>query len=124
MGDPPSQAWDFRLRAAADQDEYCRVPGRSWVPPILEDLVLAARNTPLSRYYPFTSHASLRFGTGPRWWLGDGEVLAHAIALVPEGRYLVHTQASPDRPPTVALETADAEEALARLAEPAAASSS
>ncbi|MEV7602968.1 hypothetical protein AB0O91_36940 [Kitasatospora sp. NPDC089797] len=114
MSDSLSQAWDFQTRAAAEQDDLCRTPGRSWVPPILRDLVLAARNTSLSRYHPFTSHATLRFSTGPTWWLGDADVLAVAIALVPEGRYLVHTRSPHDGTFTAQLETPDADEAAAR----------
>ncbi|MFG2819748.1 hypothetical protein ACGFX4_10005 [Kitasatospora sp. NPDC048365] len=113
MSDSLSEAWDFLTQAAAEQDDGCRIPGRSWVPPILEDLVLAARNTSLSRYYPFTSHARLRFSTGPESWIGNGDDLAVGIALVPEGRYLVCTQASHDAPVFVRLETADADEAAA-----------
>ncbi|MFE4514633.1 hypothetical protein ACFRMQ_10650 [Kitasatospora sp. NPDC056783] len=114
LSDSLSEAWDFQAEAAAEQDDLCRLPGRSWVPPILSDLILAARHTSLSRYYPFTSHATLRFGTGPRWWLGDGEVLTVAIALVPEGRYLVHTRTSHDGLPLAELETASAGEAAAK----------
>ncbi|MFD8783643.1 DUF6193 family natural product biosynthesis protein [Kitasatospora sp. NPDC059599] len=116
MSDPLSEAWDFQIRAAADQDDSCRIPGRSWVPPILHDLVLAARRTSLSRYYPFTSHATLRFSTGPQWWAGDGDVLAVAVALVPEGRYLVCTLPTADGVSSVEeLETASADEAVARV---------
>ncbi|MEV7186584.1 DUF6193 family natural product biosynthesis protein [Kitasatospora sp. NPDC093102] len=113
MNDPLSEAWDFQARAAAEQDDLCRIPGGSWIPPILQDLVLAARSTSLSRYYPFTSHATLRFSTGPQWWLGDGDILAVAIALVPEGRYLVYTQTSHDGPSSAGLETTSADEAAA-----------
>ncbi|MFE7528071.1 hypothetical protein ACFU7Y_20485 [Kitasatospora sp. NPDC057542] len=114
MSDPLSEAWDFQTQAAAEQDDLCRIPGRSWVPPILQDLVLAARNTSLGRYYPFTSHASLRFSTGPQWWLGDGDILAIAIALVPEGRYLVYVQTSHDGSYSAELETTSADEAAAK----------
>ncbi|MGW2874159.1 hypothetical protein DR950_15190 [Kitasatospora xanthocidica] len=114
MTDPLSEAWDFQAQAAAEQDDFGRTSGGSWIPPILRDLVLAARSTSLSRYYPFTSHATLRFSTGPQWWLGSGDVLAIGIALVPEGRYLVYTQTSHDEPFSVELETTGADEAAAR----------
>ncbi len=54
-------------------------------PPILA--VLVARmggTTRWGRFYPYTSHAALAFSTGPRHWLGEGEVLPVATELVPE----------------------------------------
>ncbi|GAA1223129.1 hypothetical protein GCM10009665_11780 [Kitasatospora nipponensis] len=114
MSDPPSEAWDFRIRAAEIEDESHRRPGASWVPPILTDLVLAARRTPLSCYYPFTSHVTLRFATGPTWWTGDGTVLPVNIGLVPGGGYVVYTRALLEDPAVVELETAGADEAVAK----------
>ncbi|MER5863134.1 DUF6193 family natural product biosynthesis protein [Kitasatospora sp. NPDC002040] len=99
--------WEFQARAAADWDERSRNSATTWVPPILAALVDRARRSSLNRYFPFTSHAVLRFSTGPRHWLGEGAILPVAIALVPEGLYLVGTRAD-----GWVLETASADEAV------------
>ncbi|MEU1202581.1 DUF6193 family natural product biosynthesis protein [Streptomyces sp. NPDC005813] len=100
-------AWDFRARAAEAWDERSRSSTTTWVPPILAALVHRARNSALGRFYPYTSHAALAFSTGPRHWLGEGEVLPVAIELVPEGLYVVRTRSA-----GMALETASADEAV------------
>ncbi|TFV31602.1 hypothetical protein E4K10_05580 [Streptomyces sp. T1317-0309] len=76
------------------------------VPPILAALVDRARNSVLGRFYPFTSHTALAFSTGPRHWLGEGEVLPVAIALAPEGFYAVRTRSG------TVLEMVSADEAV------------
>ncbi|MGD1216855.1 DUF6193 family natural product biosynthesis protein [Streptomyces krungchingensis] len=101
-------AWDFRARAAQAWDERSRTSTTTWVPPILAALVDRARNSALGRFYPYTSHTALAFSTGPRHWLGEGEVLPVAIELVPEGLYVVRTRSA-----GAVLETADADEAVA-----------
>ncbi|MET9043674.1 MULTISPECIES: DUF6193 family natural product biosynthesis protein [unclassified Streptomyces] len=105
-GDSIEAAWDFRARAAEAWDERSRTSTTSWVPPILAALVDRARNSALGRFYPFTSHTALAFSTGPRHWLGEGEVLPVAIALAPEGFYTVRTRSG------TVLETVSADEAV------------
>ncbi|MEV5478379.1 DUF6193 family natural product biosynthesis protein [Streptomyces sp. NPDC052207] len=105
-GDSIEAAWDFRARAAEAWDERSRTSTTSWVPPILAALVDRARNSALGRFYPFTSHTTLAFSTGPRHWLGEGEVLPVAIALAPEGFYAVRTRSG------TVLETVSADEAV------------
>ncbi|WP_345656903.1 DUF6193 family natural product biosynthesis protein [Streptomyces siamensis] len=115
IDDPIAAAWDFQARAAEAWDERSRTSTSTWVPPIRRALVDRARNSTLGRFYPVTSHTALTFSTGPRHWLGEGEVLPVAIELVPEGLYVVRT-----RSVGTVLETADADEAVTeaeRLAE-------
>ncbi|GAA5008180.1 hypothetical protein GCM10025734_50030 [Kitasatospora paranensis] len=81
-GDSVEAAWDFQARSAADWDDRARASTAIWVPPIMQALVDAARNSVLGRFYPFTSHARLCFSTGPRYWLGEGDVLPVCIALL------------------------------------------
>jgi hypothetical protein len=101
-------AWEFRARAATAWDERSRASTTTWVPPILAALVGRARESSLSRFFPFTSHAALCFSTGPRHWLGEGVVLPVAIALAPEGLYIVRPRAE-----GTVLETTSADEAVA-----------
>ncbi|KQV15996.1 hypothetical protein ASC99_29100 [Kitasatospora sp. Root107] len=70
----------------------------------------AARNSTLSRFYPFTSHARLCFSTGQPHRLGEGEVLPVCIALLAGGSYSV---ADKHNPAKVLLETTSAEMAVA-----------
>ncbi|MEU4114082.1 DUF6193 family natural product biosynthesis protein [Kitasatospora sp. NPDC028055] len=102
--------WDFQARAAAQWDERSRSSTTTWVPPIMEALVDAARNSALAHFYPFTSHARLCFSTGGRHWVGDGQVLPVCIALLPGGTYSV---AHKHDPAQVLLETTNADEAVA-----------
>ncbi|WP_030274516.1 DUF6193 family natural product biosynthesis protein [Streptomyces sp. NRRL B-24484] len=100
-------AWEFQMRAAADWDERSRNSTTTWVPPILAALVDRARRSSLNRFFPFTSHAVLRFSTAPNHWLGAGAVLPVTVALAPEGLYIVRAGAD-----GTVLETADADEAV------------
>ncbi|MGW3915072.1 hypothetical protein ACWEBX_26605 [Streptomyces sp. NPDC005070] len=105
--DPIEAAWGSLARAAEIRDERSRTSTTTWVPPILAALVDRARNSALGRFRPVTSHAALTFSTGPRHWLGEGEILPVAIVLVPEGHYVVHI-----RSVGTVLKTASADEAV------------
>ncbi|NUQ96425.1 MAG: hypothetical protein HOY79_07600 [Streptomyces sp.] len=100
-------AWEWQAQAAEAWDERSRTSTTTWIPPILAALVDRARDSALRQFYPFTSHATLAFSTGPRHWLGEGEVLPVAIALAPEGVYLVRHRSG-----GALLETASADEAV------------
>ncbi len=63
--------WDWQMRCARAHDALLRGTD-SWVPPVEEELVLAARASALSRWYPSTSHNYLRFLDGPAPWLPGG----------------------------------------------------
>ncbi|MEV7595811.1 DUF6193 family natural product biosynthesis protein [Kitasatospora sp. NPDC089797] len=102
--------WDFRARAAAEWDERSRSSTTTWVPPIMEALVDAARNSALAQFYPFTSHARLCFSTASRHWVGAGQVLPVSIALLPGGTYSV---AHKHDPAQALLETTSADDAVA-----------
>lgn len=58
-------AWDQMSERAKSFDEDCADRTKSSVSPIMADLVRAARRTELTHFYPFTSHAVLRFSTAP-----------------------------------------------------------
>jgi hypothetical protein len=58
------EAWDWAVETARGADRWTSTR-ESWVPPVEEELVLAARAGPLCRWYPFTSHNHLRFADGP-----------------------------------------------------------
>ncbi|WP_328923532.1 DUF6193 family natural product biosynthesis protein [Streptomyces sp. NBC_00190] len=102
--------WDFLADAAAKWDDRSRGSATTWVPPIMGALVDAARNSVLSQFYPFTSHARLCFSTGLRQWLGEGYVLPLCIALLPGGSYSVGHRHDPAK---MLLETTSADEAVA-----------
>lgn len=55
-----ADAWDWMEECARSDDAAVRGTD-SWVPPVAEELVLAARASALSQWYPFTSHNYLRF---------------------------------------------------------------
>lgn len=120
MTESLDDAWDWLARQGAAWDDDHRVPGKSWVPPILLDLVVAARSSTLRRLYPFTSHAWLRFSTGPRFWAGGGEVLPVMIGLTPDARYWVvrvRDEVLMDGPLEDILKTDNASEAVAQAAQ-------
>ncbi|MFI0721728.1 hypothetical protein [Streptomyces sp. NPDC021224] len=86
-----ADAWDWVEECARSAD--AAVQGTdSWVPPVAEELVLAARASALSQWYPFTSHNFLRFVDGPTFWMRaahDVNELAGSISFdtaEPEGR--------------------------------------
>lgn len=58
------EAWGWTVECARSADRWTSSHA-SWVPPVEEDLVLAARASPLFRWYPFTSHNHLQFTDGP-----------------------------------------------------------
>ncbi|WP_157880868.1 hypothetical protein [Streptomyces griseoruber] len=60
-------AWDWMEECARSADAAVR-GADSWVPPVAEELVLAARVSALSQWYPFTSHNYLRFEDSPAFW--------------------------------------------------------
>ncbi|MEU6310723.1 hypothetical protein [Streptomyces sp. NPDC047014] len=77
-------AWDWMEESARSAD--AAVQGtNSWVPPVAEELVLAARASMLSQWYPFTSHNYLRFVDGPAFWMpgaqGDGNEMAGSVSF-------------------------------------------
>ncbi|MFG2339793.1 hypothetical protein [Streptomyces yangpuensis] len=86
-----AEAWDWMEECARSADAAVRGIG-TWVPPVAEELVLAARASPLSRWHPFTSHNFLRFVDGPAFWMHgvqDVNELAGSISFdtgEPEGR--------------------------------------
>ncbi|MGY4979561.1 hypothetical protein ACWCYL_20805 [Streptomyces sp. 900105755] len=86
-----ADAWNWMVECARAADASVRGTD-SWVPPVAEELVLAARTSALSRWYPFTSHNSLRFVDGPTFWMPgaqDVNELAGSISFdtfEPEGR--------------------------------------
>lgn len=51
--------WDARIRHAPKADGHCRSVN-SWVPPVVELLWRTARASTLVRFFPFSSHNSLR----------------------------------------------------------------
>ncbi|MFE9796695.1 hypothetical protein ACFYRL_33750 [Streptomyces goshikiensis] len=77
-------AWDWMEETARSADAAVRGTG-SWVPPVAEELVLAARASALSRWYPFTSHNHLRFVDGPAFSMpgaqDDGNELPGSISF-------------------------------------------
>jgi hypothetical protein len=64
----PADAWDWMEECARSADATVRGTD-SWVPPVAEELVLAARASALSQWYPFTSHNHLRFVDSPAFWM-------------------------------------------------------
>lgn len=80
--------WDWMEKSARFADAAVRGTD-SWVPPVTEELVLAARASVLSEWYPFTSHNYLRFLNGPVFWMpgaqGDGDELAGSISFDTDG---------------------------------------
>ncbi|MDI2126836.1 DUF6193 family natural product biosynthesis protein [Yinghuangia seranimata] len=114
MTDPSGSAWDFQEEASAARDGQSRQAGY----PALElALIRAARDSSLRRFYPFTSHYEVRFGTGPRWYLGEDDLLSVGIAPTREGGYLVYSRddAAPGAPHTEILRTDDAAVAIAQV---------
>ncbi|MFF7470574.1 hypothetical protein [Streptomyces sp. NPDC008092] len=80
--------WDWQLQCARAHDASLRDTD-SWVPPVEEELVLAARASALSRWYPSTSHNYLRFLDGPAPWVPGGRddvrYLPGSISFAKEG---------------------------------------
>ncbi|MBD0674547.1 DUF6193 family natural product biosynthesis protein [Streptomyces sp. CBMA156] len=101
-----ASAWEFQADAAAHWDEHAR-NSTTWVPPLMAALVDRARSSTLSGFFPFTSHTSLLFSTGPLAGLGGAVVAPVTITLTAEGLYHVST-----KPDGTALETADPDEAV------------
>ncbi|MGD1221410.1 hypothetical protein AB9Q10_23615 [Streptomyces krungchingensis] len=67
-----ADAWDWTEECARTADASVRGTD-SWVPPVEEELVLAARASALSQWYPFPSHNCLRFVDGPAFWMPGGQ---------------------------------------------------
>jgi hypothetical protein len=106
-------AWDWALECAQAFDEW--MAGRESFPPIMTPLVVAARRTSLSRFYPFTSHQVLRFATRDQWWrYGESVVGPVGIGLTSDpDQYVVwRGEFFADQPPTIQLLTADPVEAV------------
>ncbi|MFD4504833.1 hypothetical protein [Streptomyces sp. NPDC058457] len=80
--------WDWRMQCARANDAGVRGTD-SWVPPVEEELVLAARASALGRWYPSTSHNYLRFSDGPGPWVpggsNDARYLPGCISFAKEG---------------------------------------
>ncbi|MBQ0850899.1 hypothetical protein J8N05_22305 [Streptomyces sp. BH-SS-21] len=119
----PAAAWDWMEECARSADSAVRGTD-SWVPPVAEELVLAARASALSQWYPFTSHNHLRFEDSPAFWMPgalDVNKLAGSISFDtggPQGRPFFRVWSGlllqkPD--PVLVLSTANAVEAVAAL---------
>ncbi|MEU5892668.1 hypothetical protein ABZ835_38370 [Streptomyces sp. NPDC047461] len=66
-----AEQWDWLVQVARSDD--AARSGPSWVPPLAEELVIAAHESPLGRWYPYLSHNYLRFEDGlPFWEPGGG----------------------------------------------------
>ncbi|MET8978057.1 hypothetical protein ABZX85_20830 [Streptomyces sp. NPDC004539] len=72
-------AWDWVEEVARYADASVRGTD-SWVPPVEEELVLAARASALSQWYPFTSHNYLRFVDRPTFWMPGAQDNANELA--------------------------------------------
>ncbi|MEU1514568.1 hypothetical protein ABZ490_20800 [Streptomyces sp. NPDC005811] len=68
---PLDEAWDWAHQNARALDSEVRRTA-SWLPPATEELLLAARASALSRWYPSFSHHCLRFTEGPPLWTPGG----------------------------------------------------
>lgn len=102
-------AWRFQLAAARQADEQGHDRSRSWVPPILAPLVMAAMGSGLRRLFPFTSHSLLRFSRTADLGLSSSADTAPVfVAVVPApDRYIVYTDADDAEPGHPLLETND-----------------
>ncbi|MFE2970640.1 hypothetical protein ACFXKC_44905 [Streptomyces sp. NPDC059340] len=80
--------WDWQMQCARAHDASLRGMD-SWVPPVEEELVLAARASALSQWHPTTSHNYLRFSDGPPPWVpggrDDARYLPGCISFAKEG---------------------------------------
>ncbi|MFJ3311144.1 hypothetical protein ACIPSA_51185 [Streptomyces sp. NPDC086549] len=86
----PDPEWDARIRHAPEtDDEYRRI--NSWVPPVEELLWRTARASTLVRFFPFSSHNSLRLATSSDF--------ATAENLGPCIVYCYDNYTNPDRRP-------------------------
>ncbi|MGW4881420.1 hypothetical protein ACWEPI_33295 [Streptomyces sp. NPDC004262] len=119
----PAEAWDWTEECARSADAAVRGTD-SWVPPVAEELVLAARASALSQWYPITSHNFLRFVNGPTFWMfgaQEGSELEGAISFdtdESEGRPIFRVWSGlllrkPD--PVLVLSTPNAAEAVDAL---------
>ncbi|MFF4896191.1 hypothetical protein [Streptomyces sp. NPDC001068] len=121
----PADAWDWTEECARYADASARGTG-SWVPAVAEELVLAARASASSRWYPFTSHNFLRFVDGPTFWMSGTQDVAELEGSIsfdtdePEGRPTFRVWSGlllrkPD--PVLVLSTPNAAEAVHALVE-------
>ncbi|MFB7244281.1 hypothetical protein ACFCYX_17675 [Streptomyces populi] len=80
--------WDWQVLCARAHDASLRGTD-SWVPPVEEELVPAARASALSQWYPSTSHNYLRFADGPPPWgpggRDDSGFLPGCLSFAKEG---------------------------------------
>ena len=81
------EAWDWTVQCARSADRWTSSHA-SWIPPVEEDLVLAALAGPLFRWHPFTSHNHLQFADGPLRFTPGAEfrVLPARIHFLRQGR--------------------------------------
>jgi hypothetical protein len=122
MDDATATAWEFQLAAAVEDDAARQDGHASWVPPIMQPLVLAAMHSNLRRLAPFTSHNLLRFRMLD---MSEGlpnlrqETIAPAfVAVVPEpDRYVVIAGQVGVEPWDIVLETADPTTAVDQVVE-------
>ena len=117
-------AWDTTARGRWTTPGTWVRSHESWVPPVEEELVVAARASELSRWYPFTSHNYLRFAADPDFW-----VSAEAAAGILPGAISFEKGGPDDNPafrvwsgqllgtpdPVLELVTPDADAAVAAL---------
>ncbi|MFI8387879.1 hypothetical protein [Streptomyces sp. NPDC085540] len=87
----PAPGWDVRIRHAPKTDNHCRSIN-SWVPPVVELLWRTARASTLVRFFPFSSHNSLRLAT-------SSDFFATAETLGPCIVYCYDDVKAPDRRP-------------------------
>ncbi|MGW6008057.1 hypothetical protein [Streptomyces sp. NPDC055210] len=116
-------AWDWMEECARSADAAVRGTD-SWVPPVAEELVLAARASALSQWYPFSSHNCLRFEDGPAFWIPGAQDLKELAGSIsfdsdgPQGRPVFRIWSGfllrkPD--PVLVLSTPNAVEAVDAL---------
>ena len=89
QAEDPACFWDFQEAAARSFDAHCEDPSESWVPPNLTALVMAARNTDLRRFFPFTAHENLCFGLRSLYHVGDKPIAPVFISRDRENGYTV-----------------------------------
>jgi hypothetical protein len=80
---PVERAWDEMLVQARDFDTDM-IGEDTWPPPILTPLVRAVASSRLRRFFPYTSHAVLRFATRADFWRDEAPQPPVSIGLVPE----------------------------------------
>ena len=81
--------WNEWLRIAELKDGRAQVRSLR-TPPILADLIKAARKTTLRRFFPFVSHDILRFSTRPMSDSGDPLIVPVFVVLSHDDGYMIY----------------------------------